>query len=113
MSPLSMRRLLQFDLVHSRDVAIHLAVDHHFLGMHIGAHPAIGSDHQVVVVQVDIALDLAVKIEIFTSRQFAFYDDRLADVSNIGAIDVSILGVSTVGSGMAKGPERQVPAAAG
>ena len=85
------RGLLQLDLIDARDVAVHLAVDHDILGLDIGAYPAIGSDHQVVIVQVDVALDFAIKIEIFTSRQFAFDDDRLADVGNIGAIGYPFL----------------------
>jgi hypothetical protein len=39
-----------------------------------------------MIAQIDVALDFAVEKKVFTSRQLAFDDDGLADMSNIGPI---------------------------
>ena len=104
------RRLAQFHAVAGLHVSLEFALHHNALGLNRSFHRAIGADGQAVVLQGDAALDLSIDIKVFAARQFAFDDNRLANLRQIadnGALMDVLL--KEAGYCTTKILERQVP----
>src|SRR5271169_3332511 len=79
-------RFPQLGALTGPDVAFQIAVDHHALGADIRVHVAVRSDHQVVPLQLNRALDRAVDVQVFTAGKFSLDHDRFTDVRKLSGL---------------------------
>src|ERR1700680_4371992 len=59
------------------NVALQLALNHHTLGVDIGMNLAVRSDHQVIALQLDNAVNCAIDVQVLASGKFSLDYDRL------------------------------------
>lgn len=77
------RRLSQLNAFFSIDVAVDASVNNHFFGVDVRANSSIRSNGEVIVVQLDRALDFSVDKQVFAAGKFSLHHHRLANVGNI------------------------------
>src|SRR5690606_28287527 len=79
------------DLLGRRDIADDLAQDDHLLGEHLGPDPAVGPDRQHMVLQLDLALDVAFNRQVLAAIQLALDDNGLADVHHVAREPAAVM----------------------
>src|SRR5262249_47493426 len=76
---------LEFHAFTGRDVSGHASVDDDVTRRNAGMDLAVGTDHQFVIAQIDVAFDFAIEIEVFAAAEFAPDHYGLADVPHVSA----------------------------
>src|SRR6202007_1534452 len=65
--------LLDFDAILGAHISLHVAIDHHFTGDHVGGHLRGGANGELPLVELDQSFDRAIDLQIFVACDFAFH----------------------------------------